>query len=96
MKFDGCKRVVTTEAVWNVIADAHKDGLKTFVSPSAPFGDPWGGRESGMETAYGFDGATCPTMAARSTWEVKGDGAAKREILKYEYWLYFPIKDDDE
>ena len=78
------KKIRTSKEVWMYICAEHKD-LVVFSSYSAP--------ESGcMETSFGFRGAECPLIHAKTTWDV-GEFGDERKNELHEYWLCYPIKE---
>lgn len=88
------KKLATSAEVWAVIRARHYNDLGVFSSYSAPEGDYFGNPQLGvMATEYGLNGAGCPLLGARTTWDV-GPVAHERKNEKTEYWLCYPIEDE--
>lgn len=91
------KRIATSPEVWAVIKARHNSQLKVFSSFSDPRGHQFGGVgvEGRMETSYGFEGADCPLMEAKSTWTIDRERPHERVGEIHEYWLCLPQNEDE-
>lgn len=90
------KAIPTSPTVWVAILSKHSDDLVVFSSYSAPEGDQLGNPDQGvMDTTYGFRGADCPLMRARSTWDIDRSKPFGRRNEKHEYWLCVAEKELD-
>jgi len=72
------RKIETSTEVWAVIRAAHPEML-VFATASST-GD--------MYTEYGFPGAACPTIAARTTWDYGENYRRLNE--RHEYWICVP------
>ena len=92
---DGYERIPTSPEVWAVIRARHPEML-VYGSYSAPNGDPHGDSSRGeMRTSYGFRGANCPVIEARTTWTISPEAPHERFNEHHEYWLCVGIADDN-
>ena len=85
------RKVYTSAEVYAVIMARHPE-MTVFGSYSAPDGDHFGDpSRAKMFTEWGFYDSDIPTVGVETTWDA-GNGS-KREHLKSEYWLCFPVSD---
>lgn len=89
------KKIATTLEIWRAIREAHKHDMSVFSSYSAPCGDSFGDpSQSVMMTEYGFKGADCPLIGARTTWDYSHSDESSRNNESTEYWFCLPLDDD--
>ena len=81
------KRIETTPEVWAVIRARHASVMVVFSTYSDPQGEHNGNTSGRMETAWGFPGASVPTLYAKTTWDIDPEFSYKRGNEKHEYWL---------
>ena len=82
-------KIPTSAEVAAVIRARHHKQLKCFESFSDPDGTFNGGpgERGRMETAYGFEGAECPILCCKTTWDIDGRYPHRRINETHEYWL---------
>ena len=83
------KLIPTSREVWAVIRARHSEELKVFSTASYPMGF-MGGKTAFMETSYGFDGASCPIISARTEWDIDPTDETKRLNERHQFWLCAP------
>jgi len=91
---DDYKRIETSAEVWSVIHARHGSELKVVSSFSDTVGSFYGGNESTMFTAYGFDECNIPIIEAETKWMIDRKKPHQRIDEKTKYWICSGIDQD--